>query len=98
MIKNSSILDNIFTVDDYINRKILGQNDDLIAQSLFVSEHTLERWKTKNRVKRYDVNKKRYSIITEMINNGFKLKDISNKLSLTVRQIRNIRNQFLELN
>jgi hypothetical protein len=96
--KGSSILDSMLTIDDYIIRKINGQSDGEIAVDLFVGHHTLDRWKQKVGVKRHHVNIIRFSMILEMLNNGFDMNEIARKLKLTVRQCQNIKNQFLIYN
>lgn len=97
MTRNSNILDDILTIDEYARRRI-EKFDEQIASDLFVSYTTLERWKLKNGVRRYHVNAKRNAIITEMLNNGYNIVQISNRLNITVRQCYNIINQFKVVN
>ena len=94
MIKDSNILDSILTIDDYIDRKIQGHDDNKISTDLFVGKHTLERWKMKVGVKRYHVNQKRYFIIKRMSDEGYSTKEIACRLKLTDRHCLNIKNQF----
>jgi transposase len=88
------ILDPIFTVDQYVDYKIKGYKDSKIANDLYVSYQTLERWKTRHGVNRKMVNQRRYEIMLDTIKSGVKLGVISQKMRLTDRQCQRIRKEF----
>ena len=95
-VKGTSVLDGILTKEQYIDKKINKVTDEFIAFEFSVGMSTLDSWKKKSNIKRYDVNKKRYYLILDMKKQDMSYSEISRKLHITPRQIHNIISHFKE--
>ena len=85
--KGSSVLDDVFTVNDYVALQMQRLSDEMIAQKLCVHISTLDRWKKTHRVSRKTVNRIRAQYIQQKINEGWTAKRIASTLSLNVRNV-----------
>lgn len=92
--KGSNVLNDIFTVNDYVALQMKRYSDEMIAQKLCVSVNTLDRWKKMHRVNRKTVNRIRAQYIQQKINQGWTAKRIASTLSLNVRNVYYIMKQY----
>ena len=92
--KGSNVLNDFFTVNDYVALQMKRYSDEMIASKLCVSVNTLDRWKKMHRVNRGTVNRMRAHYIQQKLNQGWTAKQIASALSLHVRNVYYIIKQY----
>lgn len=82
-----------FTKEEYFKLRAKYNNNTEVAEHLFVSRSTLERWLYKNNIKNHnskiptmDTNK-RITIYKELVAKGYKKKDIAKHLKFKTGNI-----------
>lgn len=88
-------VEELITVEEYIDKKLKNESDLDIALSLYVSIGTFEHWKKSKGIKNKDVNRFRFQKIKKMKDNGLSFYKISEKMNMHRKSLSNIYNQFI---
>jgi transcriptional regulator with GAF, ATPase, and Fis domain len=93
-VKGVYLLDDLLSIDEYVQFKLDGYEDEVVALKLHVGLTTLERWKTRHGVTRKTVNLARAKYIEERLKRGLSVKQIASFLHLTPRNVHYIIKQY----